>query len=137
MRVGRQRFALALEQVRDVRHASATTPVPLAPAPIAGLFAWRQRMVTVLDLRTSLALEANPEPGSLKDIIVDYEGEWFALRVDALEEVESIVSEQWETLSSTNGGEPWRSIGSAHCMQGGTRLARIDLVKLIGPLVGI
>ena len=50
--VGDKRLALPTARVREVAAAAAVTPVPTAPAPVAGLTQLRGQIVPVLDLGT-------------------------------------------------------------------------------------
>jgi len=50
VRIGERRFAVPAARVREVAAAGAVTPVPTAPAPVAGLLQLRGQILPVLDL---------------------------------------------------------------------------------------
>ena len=56
--VGGQLFGLPISRVQDVFAPDRLTRVPLAPPEIAGLLNLRGRIVTAIDLRRRLGLDA-------------------------------------------------------------------------------
>lgn len=50
-RVGNEQMAVAMTDVIAIARLRQVTPLPGASAPLAGVAAWRGRIVTVLDLR--------------------------------------------------------------------------------------
>jgi purine-binding chemotaxis protein CheW len=86
--VGGQRFGLPILRVQDVFVPERLTRVPLAPADVAGLINLRGRIVTLIDLRRRLGLDAAPagdEP--LMAIGIECRGESYGLLVDSVGEV--------------------------------------------------
>ena len=86
--VGGQRFGLPILRVQDVFVPERLTRVPLAPADVAGLINLRGRIVTLIDLRRRLGLEAAPvsdEP--VMAIGIEWRGESYGLLVDSVGEV--------------------------------------------------
>jgi len=84
-----RRVALPASEVHSVIELDAPSPIPRAPAHVAGLSALRSRVLTVVDCRASLELA--PEPGAPavrpKAAVVEFEGHLYALLVDAVEDV--------------------------------------------------
>ena len=73
--------------IRSVVELDAITPVPRAPAHIAGLAALRSRAMTVVDCRASLELPAPAAPGKRLGVVVELDEFLYALVVDEVEEV--------------------------------------------------
>lgn len=85
--VGNQMFGLPILKVRDVFIVSEMTPVPLAPSLVAGLFNLRGRVLTILDMRSLLGLEAAAKDGEIMAVGLEWNGEAFGLLVDRVGEV--------------------------------------------------
>src|SRR4029077_8995886 len=82
-----QIFALPIERVQEVFRPSRITRVPLAGAQIAGVLNLRGRIVTAIDMRRRLELDARDEGEALMAIGIESGNESFGLLVDALGEV--------------------------------------------------
>jgi purine-binding chemotaxis protein CheW len=86
--VGGQMFGLPILQVRDVFLVSDLTPVPLAPAAVAGLFNLRGRVMTMLSMRAMLGFPRSDETGTETTAIgIEWGAESFGLLVDKVGEV--------------------------------------------------
>jgi purine-binding chemotaxis protein CheW len=81
-----QKFAISIDQVREVLASATVEPVPGSPALILGVINLRGRIVAVLDLRQRLNLPPCTEAEGCV-IIVELEGEPVALRVDRIAEL--------------------------------------------------
>jgi purine-binding chemotaxis protein CheW len=81
-----ERVAIPAADVESVVEIEAVTPVPRAPIHVAGLAALRSRVLTVIDCRVSLELDA-AGLRSREAIVVEVEGHAYALLVDAVEDV--------------------------------------------------
>lgn len=90
-------FGIPAADVRDVLRRQQTTPVPLAPPAIAGLVNLRGRIVTAIDLRRRLGLTP-PESTTGFHILVEHEGEFYALLVDAVGEVVHVAEDGIEPV---------------------------------------
>jgi purine-binding chemotaxis protein CheW len=91
--VAGQMFGLPILHVRDVFIVSDVTPVPLAPASVAGLFNLRGRVMTMLSMRAMLGYERSDEKGTETTAIgIEWRGESFGLLVDRVGEVMSLSS---------------------------------------------
>src|SRR5262245_14379160 len=85
--VGGQLFGLPISRVQDVFAPDRLTRVPLAPPEIAGLLNLRGRIVTAIDLRLRLGLEAFAADAPRMAIGVEYKGESYGLLIDVIGEV--------------------------------------------------
>jgi purine-binding chemotaxis protein CheW len=96
--VAGQIFGLPILHVRDVFIVSDVTPVPLAPASVAGLFNLRGRVMTMLSMRAMLGYERSDEKGTETTAIgIEWRGESFGLLVDRVGEVMSLSSANRES----------------------------------------
>jgi purine-binding chemotaxis protein CheW len=83
-RVGDHWFAVEARQVQEVLAGQELTPVPLAPAGVAGLLNIRGEIVTAVDLRARLGLPAPDGDTDCLAVVVRVEGEAVSLLVDAI-----------------------------------------------------
>jgi purine-binding chemotaxis protein CheW len=101
-----QIFGLPIARVQEVFRPARITRVPLAGAQIAGVLNLRGRIVTAIDMRSRLGLQAREEGLAPMAIGIESRGESFGLLVDALGEVlrlsgsDSMVS-CWSCSTST------------------------------------
>jgi purine-binding chemotaxis protein CheW len=77
---------IAVETVQEVISSQIITPVPLAPSNVAGLINLRGQIITVVDLRPDLGIQAFPA-SALPMVVARSEGAAVALLVDAIGEV--------------------------------------------------
>ncbi len=85
--IGGQLFGLPIAQVQDVFIPGRLTPVPTAPAEIAGVLNLRGRIVTAIDMRIRLGLpqrDAREEPMAIG---IEADGESYGLIIDSIGEV--------------------------------------------------
>lgn len=82
-----QIFGLPIERVQEVFRPSRITRVPLAGAQIAGVLNLRGRIVTAIDMRSRLELNAREQDEPPMAIGIESGAESFGLLVDALGEV--------------------------------------------------
>jgi purine-binding chemotaxis protein CheW len=80
-----QRYALPLEDVRELVRAARLTPLPRAPAVVEGLLNLRGELLPVLDLRRRFRLPPRPLSSSDHLVIAQAGARRVALRVDRAE----------------------------------------------------
>ena len=126
-----ERAAFASEIIRSVVELDSITPVPRAPAHIAGLAALRSRAMTVVDCRRALELPEADGPTTLA-VVVEIEDFLYALVVDAVEEVVPFDVEPSEIRSDLLPGWARAALGMIETSAGPALV--IDPAKLIeGP----
>jgi purine-binding chemotaxis protein CheW len=107
--IGGQLFGVEVREIREVFSPQDVTPVPRAPAEIAGLMNLRGRIVTAVDARSRLGLPPRGaddpvmalglESGSeLFGVLVDEVGEVMRLKADTLEPSPAHLDPQWRAL---------------------------------------
>jgi purine-binding chemotaxis protein CheW len=85
--VGGQLFGLPISRVQDVFATDRLARVPLAPLEIAGLLNLRGRIVTAIDMRRRLGLEALADDAPRMAVGVESKGESYGLLIDVIGEV--------------------------------------------------
>lgn len=53
VRIGDERVGISLDHITEVHRSARLTPVPGARPPVAGVIAWRGRVLTILDIAVS------------------------------------------------------------------------------------
>jgi purine-binding chemotaxis protein CheW len=117
--VAGQIFGLPILHVRDVFIVSDVTPVPLAPASVAGLFNLRGRVMTMLSMRAMLGVARSNEKGAETTAIgIEWRGESFGLLVDRVGEVMSLSATSRES-NPINLDQRWgRLSAGVHQLEG-------------------
>lgn len=111
IRVGKQGFGVPVLRVQDVIAQTVINRVPLGPPEIAGSLNLRGRIVTAVDMRRRLGIEPRQPDESFMSVIVERNGELYALLVDDVGDVLWLpqsshepspvtLSEHWRTLCS-------------------------------------
>ena len=100
-----RRCALKAPDVQSVIEVGTITPIPRVPPYIAGLTAMRSQALTVLDCRTAIGFNAAEFTLDHRAIVTRHEGDLYALRVDAIEDICSSVSEPGSVPGGF--GEQW------------------------------
>ena len=87
VRIAGELIALDANEVDSVVEVDAIAPVPRVPARIAGLFALRSRVLTVIDTRAALGLGRSETPENSEAVVIRVDGHSYALLVEAVEDV--------------------------------------------------
>jgi purine-binding chemotaxis protein CheW len=82
-----QRVALPADDVESVVEIDRITPVPLVASHVAGLFALRSRVLTIIDSIAALGMGASEITATMQAVIVGREGHPYGLLVDQVEDV--------------------------------------------------
>jgi purine-binding chemotaxis protein CheW len=81
-----EKYAIPIHDIAQIIDLPVTTPVPNAPAFLAGIFSLRGRIVPIIDVAKRLGVE-RPEAGALKVIVLDMAQDRFGLLVDRIDQV--------------------------------------------------
>ena len=87
IRIGKQAFGVPVLRVQDVIAQTAINRVPLGPPEVAGSLNLRGRIVTAVDMRRRLNMERRRPEDSFMSVIVERNGELYALLVDDVGDV--------------------------------------------------
>ncbi len=128
-----ERIAIALPLVRDVQRAQPITPVPRAPAVIAGLVNIRGRAMPALDIRAHFSLSPYADVDAVKLVVVEYDGERFALMVDALDEVATLAPDA--IAAATQKDTRWYAAASGLATQDNAPIVVLDLAQFLSALL--
>lgn len=82
-----QRIALPADHVESVVEIDNITPVPLVAAHVAGLFALRSRVLTIIDSSAALDLGPTSRTAAMQAVIVACDGHHYGLLVEHVEDV--------------------------------------------------
>lgn len=99
--VGNQLCGIPVLKVQDVLGPQRITHVPLAPPEVVGSLNLRGRIVTAVDLRLRMGLEARPEEDKGMSVVVEHKGELYSLVVDSVGEVLNLAADSFETNPAT------------------------------------
>ena len=94
--IGGQLFGLPIAGVQDVFVPDRLTSVPLAPPEIAGVLNVRGRILTIIDMRRRLELEALEESSRTLVVGIEHKGESYGLLIDRVGEVLKLPARSFE-----------------------------------------
>ncbi|MBW8268407.1 chemotaxis protein CheW [Caldovatus sp. SYSU G05006] len=128
--VAGQSCAVPVLAVRDVLATQAITRIPLAPPEVAGSLNLRGRIVTAVDLRRRLGLPPR-EPGeAAMNVVVEQQGELYALLADAVGEVMPLPREGFAPNPPTL--DPlWREISRGVHREDGRLLIVLEVERVL------
>jgi purine-binding chemotaxis protein CheW len=91
-----QLFGIPVLIVHDVLGPQRITRIPLAPPEVAGSLNLRGRIVTAIDVRLRLGLPKRPAENPGMSVVVEHAGESYSLMVDAVGEVLTLPTREFE-----------------------------------------
>ncbi len=126
--------AIESGQVESVVDIGTIVPVPRSERQVRGLAALRSRVVTVIDTRAALGLDAGSREAT-RAVITIVDGHHYAVLVDALDDVAPF------DLAPISAGivldKGWRRIGRGLVERNGEPILAIALDALIPGVVAI
>ncbi len=133
-RIAGRACALSALDVKSVIEIGTITPIPRAPAWIAGITALRSQALTVIDCRRAMGLGGGETvwPTDHRAAVVAEGGHSYALLVDAIEDITTAASEAGQVPGGF--GPEWSRVatGMVETMAGPALL--VDLAALLaGP----
>lgn len=130
MTIADQLFGIPVLQVQDVLGHQRITRIPLAPPEVAGSLNLRGRIVTAIDVRLRLGLQARPKDKPEMSIVVDFRGELYSLIVDSVGEVLSLSNEVFERNPATLDAR-WREVSTGIYRLKDTLMVVLDVSRLL------
>ncbi len=97
-------FGVSVLEVQEVFRYQEITPVPLAPEVIAGMINLRGQIITVINLRLRLGMEARLEGHVPMNIVVRANDDVVNLLVDRIGDVMEISEDLYEPAPDTIQG---------------------------------
>lgn len=122
--LGRDLFAVALERVQEVLMYQPLTPVPLAPAHVAGLLNLRGELVPTVDLRRRFTGASRPADALTSLIVVRTDDGPVSLVVDSIADIVVLAEAQWQPPPRSMPGE------QRACVRGVQALDQRDVLSL-------
>jgi len=125
-----RRAALPAVQVNSVIELSEVTPVPCAPAHVAGLAALRSRPLTVIDCATALGIATGPADWrKQRAVVVEQEGHLYGLLVDGADDIVAAFDEAGPLGADPGSGWQAAALGRVETETGAVLL--LDIGALI------
>ncbi|HYB09158.1 MAG TPA: chemotaxis protein CheW [Alphaproteobacteria bacterium] len=128
--VADQLFGVPILAVRDVLGPQRITRIPLAPPEVAGVLNLRGRIVTAIDMRRRLGLQARWLEDSCMSVVVENGDELYSLIVDSVADVLNLPAEGYERNPFTLDPH-WREISAGVCQLEGRLMVVLDVDDLI------
>jgi purine-binding chemotaxis protein CheW len=105
-RLGGDAYAVELARIREIVSSPPVTEVPRSPSEIVGICSVRGLLVTVVDLRQRLGLEATPPTRLSRILLANTDsGEVVGLLVDEVRHVVRLSSTEIEVTGSVLGAD--------------------------------
>lgn len=130
MTIAGQLFGIPVLTVQDVLGPQRITRIPLAPREVAGALNLRGRIVTAIDVRSRLGLQARATDSQGMSVVVDHKGELYSLIVDAVGEVMSLPTEAYERNPTTLDPR-WRDVSGGIYRLQGKLLVVLEVARLL------
>lgn len=123
--------AFSAHDVQSVVDLGEVTPIPSAPSHIAGITALRSQVLTVIDCRIALGFNAADWSMDHRAIVVTVDGYFYALKIDAIEDVTTAVTEAGPIPGESSSKWTHAASGMIETMAGPALL--LDLKRLLEP----
>ncbi len=130
MTIAGQLFGIPVLTVQDVLGPQRITRIPLAPREVAGALTLRGRIVTAIDVRSRLGLQARSADSQGMSVVVDHKGELYSLIVDTVGEVMSLPTESYERNPATLDPR-WRDVSGGIYRLQGKLLVVLEVSRLL------
>jgi purine-binding chemotaxis protein CheW len=112
--LGDSYFGVEVERVQEILRSQEMTPVPLSSPVVRGLINLRGQIVTAIDLRCRLGLEARVDAQPLMNVVVRSAGGGVSLLVDDIGDVVEAEGTTFERPPDTLDGEARKMIRGVH-----------------------
>lgn len=123
-RIADTRVALRSSAIHSVVTVGTPVEVPAAPPHVAGLFALRSRIFTLIDPHVLIGLPAVPVAAGQRVIVVDVAGHGYALIADEIEDVCFIDVPETRVAGKLSPG--WARVAEAMIEHQGAALLVVD-----------
>ena len=130
MTIAGQLFGIPVLQVQDVLGHQRITRIPLAPPEVAGSLNLRGRIDTAIDGRLRLGLPGRDKGKPEMSIVVDLRGELYSLIVDAVGEVLSLSTDDFERNPATLDAR-WREVSTGIYRLNNQLMVVLDVSRLL------
>ncbi len=126
------RVAIESDRVESVVHVNDVIPVPKSNSAVAGLFALRSRVLTLIDSQVLVTGKRQPAVKGALAVIAEIDGYAFGLLVDSVDDVVLIDPQTIET--KINPGKEWMPLITGIASVSGDMVMILDPARLVGGL---
>lgn len=126
------RVAIESDRVESVVHVNDVIPVPKSNSAVAGLFALRSRVLTLIDSQVLVTGKRQPAVKGALAVIAEIDGYAFGLLVDSVDDVVLIDPQTIET--KINPGKKWMPLITGIASVSGDMVMILDPARLVGGL---
>lgn len=126
-----QDYGVQVLAVMEVLRASEISPVPGAARDVLGVINLRGQIVTVVDLRTRLGLQAREIDTASRVMVLDCAGQPVGLLVDSVAQVVEVSGAQVERSPRINSAPAANCIRGVCRLEGESALMLLDTEKLL------
>lgn len=123
------RVAIESDRIESIVHVQEAISVPKCDPSIAGLFALRSRVLTLIDSQYLVTGEKQIVHKGALAVVAEISGHHFGLLVDAVEDVVSISDDQIE--SHIKPAKNWETLISATALVDGGMVMILDPSRLV------
>jgi len=128
-RIDGSRVAIQSDLVESVVHVTDVVPVPKSDPAVAGLFALRSRVLTLIDSQYHVTGVTKPFENRGLAVIAEIAGHHFGLLVDSVEDAVTIDTDDVE--KSVMPSPQWSKLASGLVQVGGEIAMIIDPEQLV------
>ncbi len=128
-RIDGSRVAIQSDLVESVVHITDVVPVPKSDPAVAGLFALRSRVLTLIDSQYHVTGVSKPFENRALAVIAEIAGHHFGLLVDSVEDAVTIDTDDIE--KSVTPSPKWSKLASGLVQVGGEIAMIIDPEQLV------
>ena len=128
-RIDGSRVAIQSDLVESVVHITDVVPVPKSDPAVAGLFALRSRVLTLIDSQYHVTGVSKPFENRALAVIAEIAGHHFGLLVDSVEDAVTIDTDDME--KSVMPSAKWSKLASGLVQVGGEIAMIIDPEQLV------
>ncbi len=122
-----ERYALPLEEVREVIRIGHITPLPGLPPAVLGATGLRGNVLPVIGTARLMGLEASPATAESRLVVVEQAGQTFALLADQVEDITVLPSSALHPPAEAEGRTFVRAIAG----EGPETVRLLDLARLL------
>jgi len=111
---GSHRFAVAIEAIIEIIHVVKERKVPLSPPSVTGIISVRDKIYPIVDLAVLLDLDkVKTNEDDARMILVQVDGEAFALCADRVEALTSFQASEWRAMDTDKNSSSSKYIHGA------------------------
>ena len=123
------RVAIDSQHIESLVHVQEVIAVPKCDPSVAGLFALRSRVLTLIDSQYLVTGQNKPVHKGALAVVAEISGHHFGLLVDSVEDVVTITPEQIE--NNVKPAKAWAPLVIGTASVGGEMVMILDPARLV------